>query len=280
MRSDHPVALITGASQGIGATTAEVLAKRGYHCALLAPDRRGLETTAEAVGRAGRESLTCVGDLCDLDYAAESVASCLSRWNRIDVLINNAAWRELVTMRRITLESWEQTLRVCLTAPAFLARHCAAAMETTGGGVILNVSSIQSKLACGISPAYIAAKGGLDALTYELAALYGPQGIRVLAVNPGAVATALSQNYVDAAGSDLGEALRDEVEDMIPLGRYATAVEIARCIAMLVSPDASYLTGTCIDLDGGWFHQGSPYRLKRMQFPEDFPDVATPPVPG
>ncbi|TVQ03656.1 MAG: SDR family oxidoreductase [Planctomycetaceae bacterium] len=273
MKPDEPVALITGASQGIGATTARVLAERGYHCALLAPDREGLETTAAAVRQQGREALVCAGDLCDLEYASASVAACLQRFQRIDVLINNAAWRDVVTMRRISLESWEKTLRVCLTAPAFLARHCAEAMETAGGGVILNVSSIQSKFAAGISPAYVAAKGGLDALTYELATLYGPQGIRVLAVNPGAVDTALSHDYVDANGDNLASSLRTEFEDMIPLRRYATSLEIARCIAMLVSPDASYLTGTCIELDGGWFHQASPYRLKRQQFPDDFPQT-------
>lgn len=272
MKPNEPVALITGASQGIGAATARVLAERGYHCALLAPDRAGLEATADAVRKLGREALVSVGDLCDLDYALDSVAACLRRFDRIDALINNAAWRDVVTMRRISLESWEKTLRVCLTAPAFLARQCAAAMEATGGGVILNVSSIQSKLPAGISPAYVAAKGGLDALTYELATLYGPHGIRVLAVNPGAVDTALSHDYVDPAGNDLAAALRAELEDRIPLRRFATADEIARCIAMLVSPDASYLTGTCIELDGGWFHQGSPYRLKRSQFPDDFPD--------
>src|SRR5206468_5769259 len=113
---------------------------------------------------------------------------------RIDVLINNAAWRDLVTMRSISLDSWERTLRICLTAPAFFARAVARDMEKRRHGVIINVSSIMSQHASGIAPAYVAAKGGLDALTYDLAALYGPMGIRVVGVSPGAVDTELGKD--------------------------------------------------------------------------------------
>lgn len=267
---NRPVALITGASQGIGAVTAETLAERGYDCALLAPDQAGLEQTAAKVLAAGGESLICPGDLCDLDSTRNSVEQCVQHWGRLDLLVNNAAWREIVTMREISLESWEKTLRVCLTAPAFLARWCAEQMERAGRGVIINISSIQSRFPAGISPAYVAAKGGLDALTYELSTLYGPRGIRVLCVNPGAVDTELSRDYVSHDGKSIADQLRAEVEDMIPLRRYAAPEEIARCIAMLASDDASYLTGTTIEIDGGWFHQCSPYRLKQQQFPRDF----------
>jgi NAD(P)-dependent dehydrogenase (short-subunit alcohol dehydrogenase family) len=264
---NRPVALITGASRGIGEAAAFAFARAGYDCALLADDHAGLLGVSRALQQQDAAGLVLSGDLSNLDFAQNAVEQTVERFGRIDVLVNNAAWRDLVTMRKIERDSWEKTLRICLTAPAFLAKWCAAHMEKGGGGVILNVSSIQSRFPGGISPAYTAAKGGLDALTYELATLYGPAGIRVLSVNPGAIDTALSRNY---APGDFDRRLRAHVEDMIPLGRFGRAEEVASMLVMLAGNAASYLTGTCIDIDGGWFHQCSPYSLKHLQFPREF----------
>lgn len=263
-----PVALITGASQGIGAATAMEFAARGYHVALLARNRAALEATAKQC--VGVETLVLAGDVGDLDFAENAVAQTLEKWGRVDVLVNNAAWREIATMRQISLDSWEKTLRICLTAPAFLARWCAASMETRGSGVIVNVSSINALQAAGLAPAYAAAKGGLDALTYELAALYGARGIRVVGINLGAVDTEMSADYPDSQGDILAADLRRFAENMIPLRRYATAAEAARTIAMLAAPDASYLHGTNIVADGGWTRHHFPHDLKQRQMPEEF----------
>ncbi len=263
----RPVVFITGASRGIGAATATAFARSGYDCALLSNEAAELHDVAVGITSQGAAALELTGDLSDLDFAQSAVKKCFARFGRIDVLVNNAAWRDLVTMRSIELESWEKTLRICLTAPAFLAKWCAAQMEATGGGVILNISSIQSRFPAGISPAYAAAKGGLDALTYELATLYGPSRVRVLSVNPGAIDTSLSRSNTS---DDLDRRMRDYVEDMIPLGRFGQPAEIANALVMLASDSASYLTGTCIDIDGGWNHQCSPYSLKRLQFPGDY----------
>ncbi|MCC9605553.1 SDR family oxidoreductase [Blastopirellula sp. JC732] len=268
---DRPVAFVTGASQGIGSQTALEFARRGYACVLVARNAERLEQLATEIAALGSESHVCAGDLADLQFARSAVDQAADRFGRIDVLVNNAAWRKIGTMRQIEADEWDQTLRVCLTAPAFLAKWCAAAMEPARRGVILNVSSIQSKLAPGICPAYIAAKGGLDSLAYELAALYGPVGIRVLSLNLGAIDTEMSADYVSSDGEDVSALLRRYAEDMIPLQRFAQADEIARSIAMLASDDASYLTGACLEMDGGWNHQATPYSLKRKQFPHEFP---------
>jgi NAD(P)-dependent dehydrogenase (short-subunit alcohol dehydrogenase family) len=265
--SDRPVVLITGASRGIGAATARAYAQAGYDCAMLDLEADELFNVAEEAKSCGAEIETFIGDLSDLGFAQNSVNQCLERWGHIDVLVNNAAWRDIVTMRSIELSSWEQTLRVCLTAPAFLAKWCAVAMEKSGRGVILNVSSIQSRFPAGISPAYVAAKGGLDALTYELATLYGPSGIRVLSVNLGAIDTDLSRGY----GTDgIDQQLRNYVEDMIPLGRYGQPEEIGQTLLQLAGPGMSYLTGTTIEIDGGWFHQATPYSFKHQLMPSEY----------
>jgi len=268
--ADSPVALVTGASRGIGAATARELARRGYRVAIVARSGDALGAVGAGIEEAGGEALVLPGDLADLEFAESTVRRTADRWSRLDLLVNNAAWRELVTMRRITLESWERTLRVSLTAPAFLARWAAEIMEPQGGGVIVNVSSIVAERVTGVGPAYIAAKGALNSLTYELAALYGPVGIRVVAVNPGAVDTAGTADYTDSEGKSITTELRRQSEDHIPVGRWSTADDVARTIAMLAGDDARYLTGTTVVVDGGWLHSLLSGSLRKMMFPEEY----------
>ena len=267
---DKPVAIITGASQGIGAATAREFAARGYVTALVARNAANLESVAQEVSTAGGEALVCSGDLSDLEFAEAAVERTFAHWGRIDVLVNNAAWRDLTTMRDISLDSWERTMRVCVTAPAFLARWAAVHMEQARRGVIINISSIMSEQISGISPAYVAAKGALDSLTFELAVLYGPSGVRVVGLNFGAIDTEMSNDYETADGENVSAEWRRWSEDMIPLQRFGTAGEAAKTIALLASDDASYITATGIVADGGWSHQLSPYSQKRRQFPGQF----------
>lgn len=267
---EQRVALITGASRGIGAATAMEFARKGYDVAITSDDEAPLQTVAEQLRAMGGRVHQVAGDLSDMTFVDSLVSNVVSALGRIDVLVNNAAWRELVTMRSISLESWERTLRICVTAPAFLARSAARDMERRGRGVIVNISSIMSSRASGISPAYVVAKGALDALTYDLAALYGPVGIRVVAVNPGAVETDLGRDYSAPDQAAFDRQLRDWSEQMIPLRRWAAPEEVARFIIFVASDEASYVSGTTLVVDGGWSHQFQPYDLKREQHPDDF----------
>lgn len=265
-----PIAIVTGASRGIGAATALEFARRGYGVTLVGRDSTALSEATAAVQQCGVEALSLQGNLADLTFAESVVESTGNKWGRIDVLVNNAAWREVATMRTLTVESWEQTVRICLTTPAFLARWAAGHMESRGSGVIVNVSSMMSQSASGFSPAYIACKGAMDALTFELASLYGPSGIRVVAVNPGAIDTDLSRDLGDAE-TDVNAAVRQFSEDMIMLRRWGQPEEVARAIAWVASNEASYFTGATLLLDGGWLRQHFPYSLKHRQLPEQFP---------
>lgn len=264
----QPVALVTGASRGIGAATACLLARSGYRVSLIATTSDALQQVAEQITAAGGTSLALVGDLADLDFGKSAIDNTIAAYGRIDVLVNNAASRELISMRRITPASWNHTLQVCLTAPAFLARWAAEDMEKRSRGVIINVSSMMSQQAAGIAPAYIACKGALDALTYELASLYGPSGIRVVSLLPGAVDTELSRDL--ASGADQTDEIRAFSNDMIMLGRWASPNEIAMVIRFLASDDAAYVTGTTLTADGGWFHQHLPISLKRRHYRDDY----------
>ena len=268
--TNRPVAFITGASQGIGAATANEFAQRGYDVALLARNEANLNEVAEQVRSYGGNAIVLPVDLVDIDKAEQAVAKTAEQFGRIDVLVNNAAWRELVTMNKITLESWDKTIRIMLTAPAFLSRFVAPHMAEQGKGVIVMISSIMSQVTSGSGPPYIAAKGGLDNLTRDLAVLWGRKGIRVVAVNPGAIDTEMSGDYTSPDGENLTRQLRARSEDVIPLARWGKPEEIAKCIAWVASDDASYVTGTRINADGGWLANQNPYDSKRMQFPDEY----------
>jgi 3-oxoacyl-[acyl-carrier protein] reductase len=265
-----PVALVTGAARGIGRETAFEFARRGYDLGLLDVLPEELQATSREATALGAE---CVAEACDLESLEASQAALrkiAQHYGRLDVLVNNAAWREVKTMREISIESWERTLRICLTTPAFLARWAAEVMQPQGSGVIINVCSIMSRRGGGVAAAYAAVKGGIDSLTYELASLYGRSGIRVLAISPGAIDTDLSGDYPGGDGQSVDAKLRGWSTSEIPLGRWGEPAEIARVIAMLSSEDASYMTGTNVTVDGGWSQAHFPRDLLKQMKPDQF----------
>ncbi|MDA1177204.1 MAG: SDR family oxidoreductase [Planctomycetota bacterium] len=254
MQTERTV-IVTGASRGIGEATALEFAQRGYRVAITARDTARLESLCDRIEQTGTQAIALPGDLHDLEFAKSVVEKTIDRFGRVDVLVNNAVWRELISMREISIESWERTLRLGLTVPAFLARWSAESMQERGQGVIVNISSIMSQQAAGLSPAYIACKGGIESLTYELAALYGGDGIRAVAVCPGAIDTELSRDYSNVDGNSVTAQMERFSLEMISLGRWGQPSEIAKLIAFVASDDASYITGTSILADGGWFRQ-------------------------
>jgi 3-oxoacyl-[acyl-carrier protein] reductase len=142
-------------------------------------------------------------------------------------------------------------------------------MERRGRGVIVNVTSIMAQQSVGYCPAYVASKGALDALTHELAALYGPKGIRVVGVAPGAIDTQLSRDLAENH-SPVEKQLREFSEAMIMLGRWGTPEETGKAIAWAASDDASYVTGTTLVVDGGWMRHHLPTKLAAQLRPGQF----------
>lgn len=267
---DSPVVIITGAAGGIGRATALKFAANGYALTLVDINLSGLNDLEKKLKDIPCDVLTIEGDMQDLNFISVIVEKTVDKWGRIDVLVNNAAWRTIETMRTITQDNWEKTLKINLTAPAFLAKYTAAVMEEKKiSGVIINISSVMSQRAGGNSPAYIVCKGGIESLTYELAVLYGPVGIRVVTVNPGNIQTILSSDYKDEKGENISEVLTNIMNDNTPLQRSGSPDEVANAIYWLSSKESSFITGTSILVDGGFFHNFNAYQTKKIQFPKE-----------
>ena len=269
---DKKVVIITGAAGGIGFATAKKFAEHNYCITLADVDLEGLNHLRQHLEKEYKAKChVCHGDLQDFSYVKSIAEECIEKWGRIDTLINNAVWRTVETMRTISLENWDKALRINLTSPAFLAKYVACQMEEKKiKGVIINISSVMAHNAAGYSPAYITAKGGLESLTYELAALYGPRQIRVVAVSPGNIETNLSNDYRDEEGNNLSEKLKNHMNDKTPLQRGGRPEEIANVCYWLSSPEASFITGTNILVDGGFLHNFNSYKIKNTQFPKEF----------
>lgn len=265
------IAIITGAAGGIGSATAQCLGEKGYALMLTDIDPVKLTSVGDELQKNGITVELCPGDLSDPQFWDVLVDQSVKTYGRVDVLVNNAAWRIGMSIRKTTLEIWEKTLRVCLTAPTFLAKSVADIMEKqTSGGVIVNISSVMAERPSGLAPAYIAAKGALNSLTKELSITYGRKGIRVVGIAPGYIDTELSNDYTDSDGDNISDMLIQQLTDFIPLGRGGQAAEIARSIAWICSEEASYLTGTTLNLDGGLLTNFNSYSAKKRQFPDEF----------
>lgn len=266
------VVIITGAAGGIGFAAAKKFAEKNFCIALADINQEGLYECVDILEKECKaDCLVCHGNLEELNYIKSIVDETIQKWGRVDVLVNNAAWRTIETMRTISLDNWEKALRINLTAPAFLAKYVAAAMEKNSiAGVIINIASVMSQRAGGNSPAYIACKGGLESLTYELAVLYGPKKIRVIAVSPGNIETNLSSDYKDGSGANISRQLKDHMNENTPLRRAGDPGEIANACYWLSSDESSFITGTSILVDGGFFHNFNAYKMKNLQYPNEF----------
>lgn len=264
--------LITGAAKGIGKETALLFALEGCNLVLVDKDDEALACTVALIEAEYPASVIGFpGDLSEENFLRFIVEETVNRYEGIQVLVNNAAWRTLGSMRTIDLDTWERTLRICLTAPAFLAKYAAEKMEMAqAGGVIVNVSSMMSDRPAGNSPAYIAAKGGIESLTRELAVTYGRNGIRVVCVRPGYIDTALSKDYKNNAGEDVNEMLASYLTNATPLQSPAPPASVAEAIYWLSSEQAGFITGCSLTIDGGFSHNMNSYQMKKRQFPNEY----------
>jgi NAD(P)-dependent dehydrogenase (short-subunit alcohol dehydrogenase family) len=207
------VAVVTGAAQGIGRQTAEVLAGAGFSLALL--DLQKCAATLAAVQMLGADAIDLMGDICDEAFVGQAVEAVQQRWGRVDVLVNNAGISFIAPAESVDAAAFRRVLEVNLVAPFVLAKGFGVMMLEQGLGSIVNVASIAGLVAVGDRSAYNASKHGLIGLTRTLAAEWGVRGVRCNAVCPGWVKTEM--DVADQAGGGYSDA---DIEGRVPMGRF------------------------------------------------------------
>ena len=240
------VALISGASRGIGAAIAQTLAEFGAEVILTSRRIENLKEVESQIKESGKKASSMVchnGDLTQIDALFEEINR---RHSRLDILLNNAATNPYFGPAIEAEEkAWDKTLDVNLKGPFFMSQHAAKLMQDCGGGSIVNVSSINGKIPMRYQSIYSITKAGLISMTQSFAKELGADNIRVNALLPGLTdtkfASALTKN----------EELMKTVLPQIPLGRIAQPEEMSGMVLFLVSDASSYVTGSTFTVDGG-----------------------------
>jgi len=243
MRLDGKVAVVTGAGSGIGQATAQLFHAEGAKVVVTDYRPGGLEKLPKS-----DRIVSVQGDVSTRADAERMVGTALERFGRIDILCNVAGIVDrLLPVAELTDEVWDRVLAVNLSGPMYTSRAALPAMLKQGGGVILNVSSVGGLFGARGGAAYVASKHGLIGLTKSIAATYGKDGIRCVAVCPGAVNTGISLGGEPSAKGY--EALNRTLPANLRVGE---AGEIAALMLFLASDEASFVNGTALVADGGW----------------------------
>jgi len=237
------VALVTGASQGIGRATSLALASAGAKVAAAARNVEKLAAVVAKIAAAGGEALALSMDVADAERVKAGFKQTLERFGKLDILVNNAAITRDGLAVRMKPDDWEAVLRTNLTGAHLCMQQALGAMLRQRYGRIINVTSVVARTGNAGQANYVAAKAGLIGLTKAIAVEVASRNITVNAVAPGFIATPMTE--------PLPQKVKDETVARIPLGRMGTDAEVAAAIVFLASEEAGYITGHVLDVNGG-----------------------------
>jgi meso-butanediol dehydrogenase / (S,S)-butanediol dehydrogenase / diacetyl reductase len=247
MQFDKKVALVTGAAKGIGAGIAERFADAGASVVLFDIDGHGARDLAGRLCAKSR-ALAIEGDVSNPEHVRAAVEQTMAEYERLDVLVNNAGIEVAGSIPDYTPEQWDLQLGVNLKGAFLFAKYAIPVMSGRGGAIV-NISSVHAFVSYRGDAAYDASKAGLIALTRALALDHGRDGIRVNAICPGYIDTPMTEEWLRTV-PDRAETER-QMFAVHPLGRIGTPLDIAEAALFLASDAASFITGTCLVVDGG-----------------------------
>ena len=242
---NEKVAIITGASSGIGQAVAETIASYGAHTVFIS--RRGAEKIVAELNSRGKSALSIPCDVSDELQVKDAIAKVFQNYGHIDILINNAAINQIAKIEDISLEDWNKVMATNLTSQFLCCKHVVPIMKQQKSGKIINVSSIAGHFRSKISGIhYVTSKAGSIGFTRQLAYELAPFQINVNVVCP-------SQTYTPMLAATLPPVEEQKLIDSIPLGRIASMDEQVNVILFLASQLSSYITGAVVDVNGGQF---------------------------
>src|ERR1700730_13733454 len=244
------VALVTGASQGIGRATALALAEAGAKVAVAARNTEKLASLAAEISAAGGEALAVPMDVADAVQVKTGFQQSLTKFGKLDILVNNAAITRDTLALRMKLEDWDAVLRTNLTGAYLCIQQALGAMLKQRAGRIINISSVVAETGNAGQANYVASKAGLIGLTRAIAIEVASRNITVNAIAPGFIATPMTD--------PLSQELKDKMKAMIPLARFGADRDVAAAIVFLASDEAGYITGQVLDVIGG-LHLGQTF---------------------
>lgn len=241
------VALVTGASQGIGRAIAVALAAAGARVALAARNEQKLAEVAGQIQSAGGEALSIKMDVAEPEQIKSGFQQVLAKFARLEILVNNAAITHDGLALRMKLDDWDTVLRTNLTAAHLCTQQALSTMMKQRWGRIINITSVVAETGNAGQANYVAAKAGLIGLTRAIAMEMASRNITVNAVAPGFITTPMTDPLPDK--------VKEEMKARIPLGRFGTENDVAAAIVFLASEEAGYITGHVLDVNGG-MHMG------------------------
>lgn len=254
MRLKGKVALVTGAGQGIGRTTAVLFAKEGAKVAVADVDIRSGEETAKMIRKEGGESVFINADVSKADDARRMIETCIGKFGKLDVLFNNAGilkgGESNDTVTELTEQDWDRMMDVNVKGVFLGCKYAVPYMKKQGGGSIINAGSIAGIVARSGQLSYSASKGAVVNMTRQMALDLAKYKIRVNATCPGFINTPLIENLISSQPNS--NEVRAVYESWHALGRFGTPKEVAYAVLYLASDESSFVTGSALIIDGGF----------------------------
>src|SRR5580700_4324489 len=239
------VALITGASQGIGRDTARALSEAGAKVAVAARNEEKLASLVSEIESAGGQAVAIKLDVADPDQIKSAFKQVTEKFARLDILVNNAAITKDALALRMKPDDWEAVLRTTLTGAHLCIQQALASLMRARAGRIINIASVVAQMGNAGQANYVASKAGLIGLTKAIAVEIASRNVTVNAVAPGFIETPMTDI--------LSAEVKEELKKRIPLGRMGTTRDVAAAIVFLASDEAAYITGHVLDVNGGMY---------------------------